>query len=169
MTSEIARPTPHSKPTTIALPHWRCDWPCYWREDRRDPDAGSRSSSMSARRLWIKPHQLPSKRRRTSCPCRPRRLPSRRRCWPSALPNYTHASCSGSGSAWPSAGRTRPFTTCDTRGPARSPARARRLLMIGQVLGHASATTTAKYAHLVDGRSPRSGGARVMARQTIGE
>jgi integrase len=103
------------------------------------------------RRLWIKPHHLTKQKKTHILPLQPEALAIAQALLVIGLPNYTQVKL-----LWKQVRVAigRPEVTIHDLRHSRASALARNgasLPMIGQVLGHASASTTARYAHLVDG------------------
>ena len=103
------------------------------------------------RRVWIKPHQLTKQKKTHILPLQPEALTIAQALLAIGLPNYTQVKL-----LWKRVRVAigRPEVTIHDLRHSRASALARNgasLPMIGQVLGHASASTTARYAHLVDG------------------
>ena len=103
------------------------------------------------RRVWIKPHQLTKQKKTHILPLQPEALTIAQALLAIGLPNYTQVKL-----LWKQVRVAigRPEVTIHDLRHSRASALARNgasLPMIGQVLGHASASTTARYAHLVDG------------------
>ena len=103
------------------------------------------------RRVWIKPHQLTKQKKTHILPLQSDALTIAQALLAIGLPNYTQVKL-----LWKRVRVAigRPEVTIHDLRHSRASALARNgasLPMIGQVLGHASASTTARYAHLVDG------------------
>jgi integrase len=103
------------------------------------------------RRVWIKPHQLTKQKKTHILPLQPEALTIAQALLAIGLPNYRSVKL-----LWRRVRVAigRPEVTIHDLRHSRASALARNgasLPMIGQVLGHASASTTARYAHLVDG------------------
>ena len=104
-----------------------------------------------SRRLWIKPHHLTKQAKTHVLPLQPEALTIAQALLAIGLPNYTQVKL-----LWKRVRVAigRPDATIHDLGHSRASALARNgasLPMIGAALGHASVSTTAKYAHLVDG------------------
>jgi integrase len=105
----------------------------------------------AGRRVWIKPHTLTKQKRIHILPLQPEALAIAQALLAIGLPNYTQVKL-----LWKQVRVAigRPEVTIHDLRHSRASALARNgasLPMIGQVLGHASTSTTARYAHLVDG------------------